>query len=237
MLFRSNSITDKGVNNASLCFDGDNVYVGTTASDNITFVSGLVDGEWQQLGTNVSIQDISGLNISYGNSKIYATYLDSDTGKAVVRSYEVKSADKPEQPVEVPITEVQLGREALDMYEGDTFKLTATVLPVNTTDSKDISWSSNNEAVATVSEDGTVTAKSVGTAVITATSTNGKTASCTVTVEKKLIPITEVSLSESAVGIIEGNTHKLTATVLPENTTDSKSISWSSNNEGVATVS
>ena len=233
----TNSITDKGVNNASLCFDGDNVYVGTTASDNITFVSGLVDGEWQQLGTNVSIQDISGLNISYGNSKIYATYLDSDTGKAVVRSYEVKSADKPEQPVEVPITEVQLGREALDMYEGDTFKLTATVLPVNTTDSKDISWSSNNEAVATVSEDGTVTAKSVGTAVITATSTNGKTASCTVTVEKKLIPITEVSLSESAVGIIEGNTHKLTATVLPENTTDSKSISWSSNNEAVATVS
>ena len=231
----TNSITDKGVNNASLCFDGDNVYVGTTASDNITFVSGLVDGEWQQLGTNVSIQDISGLNISYGNSKIYATYLDSDTGKAVVRSYEVKSADKPEQPVEVPITEVQLGREALDMYEGDTFKLTATVLPVNTTDSKDISWSSNNEAVATVSEDGT--AKSVGTAVITATSTNGKTASCTVTVEKKLIPITEVSLSESAVGIIEGNTHKLTATVLPENTTDSKSISWSSNNEAVATVS
>ena len=233
----TNSITDKGVNNASLCFDGDNVYVGTTASDNITFVSGLVDGEWQQLGTNVSIQDISGLNISYGNSKIYATYLDSDTGKAVVRSYEVKSADKPEQPVEVPITEVQLGREALDMYEGDTFKLTATVLPVNTTDSKDISWSSNNEAVATVSEDGTVTAKSVGTAVITATSTNGKTANCTVTVEKKLIPITEVSLSESAVGIIEGNTHKLTATVLPENTTDSKSVSWSSNNEAVATVS
>ena len=233
----TNSITDKGVNNASLCFDGDNVYVGTTASDNITFVSGLVDGEWQQLGTNVSIQDISGLNISYGNSKIYATYLDSDTGKAVVRSYEVKSADKPEQPVEVPITEVQLGREALDMYEGDTFRLTATVLPVNTTDSKDISWSSNNEAVATVSEDGTVTAKSVGTAVITATSTNGKTASCTVTVEKKLIPITEVSLSESAVGIIEGNTHKLTATVLPENTTDSKSVSWSSSNEAVATVS
>ena len=232
----TNSITDKGVNNASLCFDGDNVYVGTTASDNITFVSGLVDGEWQQLGTNVSIQDISGLNISYGNSKIYATYLDSDTGKAVVRSYEVKSADKPEQPVEVPITEVQLGREALDMYEGDTFKLTATVLPVNTTDSKDISWSSNNEAVATVSEDGTVTAKSVGTAVITATSTNGKTASCTVTVEKKLIPITEVLIDKSSATLTEGESTTLTATVLPENTTDRKDISWSSSNNDIATV-
>ena len=232
----TNSITDKGVNNASLCFDGDNVYVGTTASDNITFVSGLVDGEWQQLGTNVSIQDISGLNISYGNSKIYATYLDSDTGKAVVRSYEVKSADKPEQPVEVPITEVQLGREALDMYEGDTFKLTATVLPVNTTDSKDISWSSNNEAVATVSEDGTVTAKSVGTAVITATSTNGKTANCTVTVEKKLIPITEVLIDKSSATLTEGDSTTLTATVLPENTTDRKDISWSSSNNDIATV-
>ena len=232
----TNSITDKGVNNASLCFDGDNVYVGTTASDNITFVSGLVDGEWQQLGTNVSIQDISGLNISYGNSKIYATYLDSDTGKAVVRSYEVKSADKPEQPVEVPITEVQLGREALDMYEGDTFKLTATVLPVNTTDSKDISWSSNNEAVATVSEDGTITAKSVGTAVITATSSNGKTADCTVTVSKKEIPITEVHLDKSSATLTEGDSTTLVATVLPENTTDGKSIKWSSSNVAVATV-
>ena len=232
----TNSITDKGVNNASLCFDGDNVYVGTTASDNITFVSGLVDGEWQQLGTNVSIQDISGLNISYGNSKIYATYLDSDTGKAVVRSYEVKSADKPEQPVEVPITEVQLGREALDMYEGDTFKLTATVLPVNTTDSKDISWSSNNEAVATVSEDGTITAKSAGTAVITATSENGKTASCAITVEKKLIPITEVLIDKSSATLTEGESTTLTATVLPENTTDRKDISWSSSNNDIATV-
>ena len=232
----TNSITDKGVNNASLCFDGDNVYVGTTASDNITFVSGLVDGEWQQLGTNVSIQDISGLNISYGNSKIYATYLDSDTGKAVVRSYEVKSADKPEQPVEVPITEVQLGREALDMIEGNTHKLTATVLPENTTDSKSISWSSNNEAVATVSEDGTITAKSAGTAVITATSENGKTASCAITVEKKLIPITEVLIDKSSATLTEGDSTTLTATVLPENTTDRKDISWSSSNNDIATV-
>ncbi len=58
--------------------------------------------------------------------------------------------------------------------------------------------------------------------MITATSTNGKSAGCTVTVEKKQIPVTEVRLSESTVGIVEGSTYKLTATVLPENTTDSK---------------
>ena len=122
------------------------------------------------------------------------------------------------------------------MYEGDTFKLTATVLPVNTTDSKDISWSSNNEAVATVSEDGTITAKSAGTAVITATSTNGKTAGCTVTVSKKEIPIVDVALNRTSATITEGDILNLTATVLPENTTESKNIGWSSSNNDIATV-
>ena len=135
-----------------------------------------------------------------------------------------------------PITEVSLSESAVGIIEGNTHKLTATVLPENTTDSKSISWSSNNEGVATVSEDGTITAKSVGTAVITATSSNGKTADCTVTVSKKEIPITEVHLDKSSATLTEGDSTTLVATVLPENTTDGKSIKWSSSNVAVATV-
>ena len=176
--------------------------------------------------------------ISYGRVKGVAE------GTANITVSVADSNYKPEQVTlqvtvsekKIEITEVLLNKDAETLTEGDTITLSAEVLPYDTTYSKNVSWSSSNEAVATVSADGTVTAKSAGTAVITATTENGKTASCTITVEKKLIPITEVYLDKSSATLTEGDTATLTATVLPENTTYSKDVSWSSNNSEVAAV-
>ena len=176
--------------------------------------------------------------ISYGRVKGVAE------GTANITVSVADSNYKPEQVTlqvtvsekKIEITEVLLNKDAETLTEGDTITLSAEVLPYDTTYSKNVSWSSSNEAVATVSADGTVTAKSAGTAVITATTENGKTASCTITVEKKLIPITEVYLDKSSATLTEGDTATLTATVLPENTTYSKDVSWSSSNVAVATV-
>ena len=79
------------------------------------------------------------------------------------------------------VTSVTLNRATLNLEVGKTGKLSATVLPASATD-KSITWSSSKTDVASVSSNGTVTAKKAGTAVITATATNGKSASCTVTV-------------------------------------------------------
>lgn len=78
---------------------------------------------------------------------------------------------------------VTLSAEDLTLLIGQTGKLTATVAPENVTD-KTIVWGSDNEAVATVSADGTVTAVSVGTATITASATDGSgvSAECAVVV-------------------------------------------------------
>ena len=176
--------------------------------------------------------------ISYGRVKGVAE------GTANITVSVADSNYKPEQVTlqvtvsekKIEITEVLLNKYAETLTEGDTITLSAEVLPYDTTYSKNVSWSSSNEAVATVSADGTVTAKSAGTAIITATTENGKTAGCTVTVEKKLIPITEVCLDKSSATLTEGETTALTATVLPENTTDSKNVSWSSSNSEVAIV-
>jgi uncharacterized protein YjdB len=176
--------------------------------------------------------------ISYGRVKGVAE------GTANITVSVVDSNYKPEQVTlqvtvsekKIEITEVLLNKDAETLTEGDTITLSAEVLPYDTTYSKNVSWSSSNEAVATVSADGTVTAKSAGIAIITATSENGMTASCTITVEKKLIPITEVYLDKSSATLTEGDTATLTATVLPENTTYSKDVSWSSSNSAVATV-
>lgn len=79
------------------------------------------------------------------------------------------------------VTSVTLNKSELSLEVGKTGQLSATVLP-NSATNKSVSWSSNNEAVATVSSKGIVTAKKAGTAMITATAVNGKSASCIVTV-------------------------------------------------------
>ena len=79
------------------------------------------------------------------------------------------------------VTSVRLNKTTLNLEVGKTGKLSATVLPASATD-KSITWSSSNTDVASVNSNGTVNAKKAGTAVITATATNGKSASCTVTV-------------------------------------------------------
>lgn len=89
--------------------------------------------------------------------------------------------DTKEQTGSTEASSVTLSKTSLTLEAGKTVRLSATVLPATATD-KSVTWSSNNEAVATVITNGTVTARKAGTAVITARTANGKSASCTVTV-------------------------------------------------------
>lgn len=85
---------------------------------------------------------------------------------------------------DVSVTRVSLDKTSAELEVGDTLKLTATIEPADATN-QNVSWSSSNVEVATV-ENGTVTAKAVGTAVITVkTADGGKEATCTITVKEK----------------------------------------------------
>ena len=84
------------------------------------------------------------------------------------------------------VESISLDKSAVELKAGDNITLVATVLPDNATD-KSISWSSDKADIAAVDETGKVTAIAVGTATITATTTDGgKTATCAVTVKKGL---------------------------------------------------
>lgn len=84
----------------------------------------------------------------------------------------------------VPVESVSLDKTTLGLTEGETARLTATVEPSNATN-KSVTWSSDNESVATVDTSGNVTAVSAGTATITVTTDDGgKTDTCTVTVSR-----------------------------------------------------
>lgn len=83
---------------------------------------------------------------------------------------------------------VSLNKPSISLYVGDSEQLTATILPANATD-KSVSWSSDNNDVATIDENGIVTAVSSGSAIITVTTTDrGLIATCAVTVEPKPEP-------------------------------------------------
>ena len=134
-----------------------------------------------------------------------------------------------------PVTSIVLDKTSHEMTEGDEFTLTATINPSNATN-KNVSWKSSNTSVATVSN-GKVTAVKAGSATITVTTEDGsKTATCEVTVNAKVYPVTSVSLSKSSATLTEGESLTLTATVNPSNATN-KNVGWKSSNTSVATVS
>ena len=137
--------------------------------------------------------------------------------------------------VTVPVSSVTLDKTTLALTEGETYKLTATVSPEDATN-QGISWRSSDSRVATVDDNGLVTAIGAGTATVTVTMADGGlTATCEVTVARKIIHVTGVELSNTTLRIIKGNTETLTATVLPADATD-KSITWASTNQGIAQV-
>lgn len=118
------------------------------------------------------------------------------------------------------------------MKPAENITLLATILPSNTTD-KSLSWSSDNENVAVVNDNGKVTAIGVGNATISVTTTNGLVATCAVSVIP--IPITSITVNPTEVTLTISQTIPLTVIVLPVDATD-KSVTWASGDENVATV-
>ena len=135
---------------------------------------------------------------------------------------------------EIPVERITLSSTSLSLKEGDSHRLTATVTPSDATDSQ-VTWSSSDPSVATVSDQGEVTAVRAGNCTITATA-GGKSATCTVTVSAKEIPVERITLSSTTLFLKEGDSHILTATVTPSDATDSQ-VTWSSSDPSVATVS
>ena len=136
--------------------------------------------------------------------------------------------------VNYKVTGVSLNTDSLTLEEGGTATLTATITPSNATD-QNVTWSSDNESVATVDQNGRVTAVAQGGATITA-AVDGKSAECYVTVNAAApVPVTSVSLDKTSLGLTEGDTETLTATVEPSDATN-KNVTWSTSDASIATV-
>lgn len=126
------------------------------------------------------------VKLSYAkkNATNYSTKTASAAELAAVgvkTYYGTNSGDGTEE--EVKATEIKLNQETCALTEGETVTLRATVIP-KTAEQK-VTWKSENEKIATVSDAGKVTALAAGTTTITAATTDGTklTASCKLTVK------------------------------------------------------
>jgi uncharacterized protein YjdB len=136
-----------------------------------------------------------------------------------------------------PVTSITIDSSSVPaaIYPGDTFSLSVTVEPSNATD-KTVTWSSSNQSVATVNANGLVTAVAPGTAAITAATNDGSGKSAAYSVTVSPVLVTSVTLNESSLILIPTWTSQLTASVSPSTATN-KTVTWSSGNQSVATVS
>lgn len=136
---------------------------------------------------------------------------------------------------DTPATGITLNYSDASIIAGHTLSLTATISPVYAVN-KDVTWNTSNNTVATVDENGVVTALSAGHAVITATAASNprKTAQVNITVTEPIIA-SNITLDEESITIGDNATFQLTATITPDNTTD-KTVTWSTSNDAVATV-
>ncbi|MCR5464772.1 MAG: Ig-like domain-containing protein [Bacteroidales bacterium] len=164
--------------------------------------------------------------VAPGTATIIAT--TSDGGKTVTCNVTIN-------PKPIPVEGVSVEVEAVEIAEGETTKIVVTITPDDAT-VKDVTFSSSDEAVATVDEEGNITAVGPGTATITITTADGgKTATCEVTVNPKVVPVEGIAFTKDQVSVIEGEKVLLYVSFTPKNASD-KRVTWSSSDTGVATI-
>ncbi len=183
---------------------------------------------------------LSSINTTSGRATIKVHVADVGNGmpatvKLEARHYNTNTQCQGTTFEEVKVTGISLNTNSISLPMGSTQQLTATIAPADATN-KTVTWSSSNPSVASVSSTGLVTGVAVGGPItITATSSNGLTATCQVTVTP--VAVTGVTLNKNATILVLGgtSTDQLTATVLPANAYN-KNVTWHSSNTGVVTV-
>lgn len=154
-------------------------------------------------------------------------------GTATITATVDGHSDSVNITVNVPLTGISLNAETLNLSKGQTSQLVATLTPEDADGDHKVTWTSSDAAVATVDQNGNVTAVADGVATITAAVGN-MTATCEVTVKE--IPLESIALDKETLELVKGASDTLTVQYNPETTTDDKGVTWTTSDVSVATV-
>ena len=202
-------------------------------------------GDNVQFTATVLPEDASNSTVKWSSSKPEVAEVTEDgevkalsVGTAVIKAVAADgsgASDSCRVTVKLKKAEkVTIDRAEVEIEIASVCKLNATVEPEYTAD-RSVTWESSDSRVATVDAEGTVTAVSVGTATVTATTNDGTGlfASCAITVIPKRVK--SISLDCEELTLKRGTSERLTVTVLPEDAGD-RSVTWTSSDERIVTV-
>ncbi len=228
---------------------------GVQASCNVTVTgSPITDMYWygssiniyknqpQKGNLQISPSNYSGV-IAYSSSdETVATVADDGTitGHKVGSTVITATSDNGKTAnltvyVKVHTESILLDRSAITLNVGSTDKITPAVLPLDSTEP--CYYSSSDSYYVSVSTDGTITAKNVTYNPVKITVSSGyKEAYCFVTVKQAAVLPTEISLDKTRLNMTKSEVVQLTASVLPDNATDT-SVKWTTSNKDIASVS
>ena len=193
-------------------------------------------------------EDATNKNVTWSSSKTNVAAVNNGvvtaggvgTSVITVRTVDGNFTDKctvtVSQSSYVPVEDITLNKESINIVKNNSEQLIATIIP-STATNKNVTWTSNDTSVATVSNTGLVTGVSSGSTYITATAQdNDYFVECTVNVYDSapvVVHPTSVHLNNTNLELTIGESDTLVATVLPNNAND-KSVTFTSNNSAVS---
>lgn len=188
---------------------------------------------WQSSNSNIAAVDNSGVVVAKKEGEVVITAVSVDGNYTASCRVRVNAVS-----VTVPVTSVSLDKTNITLRSREAIVLEAKILPTNATN-KSVTWKSSDEGIVVVGNDGVIFGKAPGTALVIArTVDGGYLAYSAITVvkgENNNVTVTGVKLNNFYVQLNKGQTKSLVATVTPSNAAN-KAITWSSDNQAVATV-
>lgn len=212
----------------------DDIFVGCSALKDVYCYAEEVP-EFIGVNNPANMDDVfqqATLHVIYGNEEAYK----ADAWWK--RFYKIEGCNAPSD-ADKKVTSITISQTEATLKPNDTMQLEATVYPTDAANKK-ILWTSSNEDVAIVTDEGFVLAITEGEADIIAEASDGTgiKAMCHLTVEnekKPVVPIVEIKFEESPVTIVLGESKKLNVLFNPVNASN-KTLQWKSVNSDVASV-
>ena len=180
-----------------------------------------------QIGKYTGTQ-LAGKEIAVPGTSVRVKLVSDNAGAAYgfkVDEIRVVGAEKPLEAIVLSETELVLTKD-------EQKQLTVSYIPENTTDNRDVTWSSSDVSIVKVDDTGMVKAIGVGTAIIQA-KVGQKIAECKVDV---VIPLETIEFEESEVELAVGERYTVRVKYNPTDTTVNRQLLWNSSNTSVATV-
>ena len=175
--------------------------------------------EWTSSNTKVATVD--------KNGKITGV----DGGTATITAKIGEKSISYQVTVKAPLISINLNKSTMTLEKGKTGNLVVNYNPTGTTDDKTVTWTTSDSKIAAV-QNGKITAVGAGTATITA-KVGSKTAQCKVTVTA---PLVSISLDRNTMELEIGDSSTLNVNYNPTDTTDNKTVTWTTSDSKIATV-